>query len=597
MFDPQASRGAPLPYTGYRFWRKRRIGEAYRENDGDRGPTHGVPYEINTLGFRGDEFLEGSPLTIFAFGESDAMGSGLAFEDCWTTQAARLLAEQAALAWEDVCYMNFAEDGVSNAHIARMVLTQCDAVRPDVVLVNFADPMRFEDYANSEDGSTFAIGDWLDKGHLKRSVASLPPKHPMRKKLRDHYRRWLAYLAFCTPSNAQLDAIRNVLLVQNYLRSHDIPAIATIRNEHGLGRNNAASDPVLGPLFRQIDPSFLAPVSLESAHVQPDRATDGVHYGPRSHEALAAKLVERLQPERQRTERHCPFTSVGTGPHTSNGDSENVGPTVRAFYETLPFNVHESARHAADAVRRQGLRDTYPDLDKLLSSGRIKSVLEVGCGGGWLANTLALRYPVQVTGIDFCSTAIYRALDLAEALGTAPSVRFLHSDLFEYAPLGGGFDLVISLGVLHHTKDARRAFHHIQQLARQALYIGLYHEPGRRVFLNVFRKLLIEEGEEAAFEHYRKLDPSRAGDSKLARSWFRDQVLHPHETQHSLRETHAWMQKTPWTIRSTSINHFAPIEDLEAVFELESSFEERSRRANLDQGRFFPGFFTFLAAR
>ena len=79
--------------------------------------------------------------------------------------------------------------------------------------------------------------------------------------------------------------------------------------------------------------------------------------------------------------------------------------------------------------------------------------------------------------------------------------------------------MVVSLGVLHHTNDTRGGLAHIQQFARPggSLYVGLYHEPGRRVFLDHFRGLVESEGEEAAFTRYRELDHARAADERVAR--------------------------------------------------------------------------------
>jgi hypothetical protein len=90
--------------------------------------------------------------------------------------------------------------------------------------------------------------------------------------------------------------------------------------------------------------------------------------------------------------------------------------------------------------------------------------------------------------------------------------------------------------------------------------------------------------------------PGRNDESYL-RSWFRDQVHHPHETQHTLEEASGWLDRLGLSLRSTSINRFAPIADRDELFALERGSEELSRRRNLDESRSFPGFFTLLAER
>ena len=96
---------------------------------------------------------------------------------------------------------------------------------------------------------------------------------------------------------------------------------------------------------------------------------------------------------------------------------------------------------------------------------------------------------------------------------------------------------------------------------------------------------------------YAKLDGVHAGDKTMLKSWFRDQVLHPHETQHTLREVCGWLAEHGLSLSSTSINRFEPIENVDSLFALEQTFGERSRQANLTEGRYYPGFFTVLAGR
>lgn len=130
-----------------------------------------------------------------------------------------------------------------------------------------------------------------------------------------------------------------------------------------------------------------------------------------------------------------------------------------------------------------------------------------------------------------------------------------------------------------------------------ALYLGLYHAPGRRVFLHTLQGLAAREGDEAAFALYGTLDRVHQSDPTLLRSWFRDQVLHPHETQHTLREVVAWFEGAGLALASTSINRFAPLPAHAELFALEQTYAERSRRALEVERRYFPGFFTTLGRR
>ena len=64
-------------------------------------------------------------------------------------------------------------------------------------------------------------------------------------------------------------------------------------------------------------------------------------------------------------------------------------------------------------------------------------------------------------------------------------------------------------------------------------FLGLYHKYGREPFLDYFRNMesLTEEQKFEKFKELRNLE-----NKKHAFSWFRDQVLHPHETVHTFEE-------------------------------------------------------------
>ena len=275
----------------------------------------------------------------------------------------------------------------------------------------------------------------------------------------------------------------------------------------------------------------------------------------------------------------------------------DVARAVRTFYEEMPFNLFASADADAAGLRRNVLPGAFPDLHEVLSSGEVRSVLDAGCGAGWLANTIALHYGIPVVGVDFTERAVGRAREVADALGTSRLARFRVADLFSVEDEEA--DLVTSMGVLHHTHDARGAFLRIQRLAgpRGFVHLGLYHRHGRQPFLDLLRGVLATEGEDAAFRRYRELDGARRGDETLLRSWFRDQVLHPHESLHTLREVDGWLREAGFELRSTSINAFEPFRRVDDLFELEPSLAEMSRRANCVEGRAYPGFFTVLARR
>jgi cyclopropane fatty-acyl-phospholipid synthase-like methyltransferase len=281
---------------------------------------------------------------------------------------------------------------------------------------------------------------------------------------------------------------------------------------------------------------------------------------------------------------------------TTNRSREAVSELVRGFYEQMPFNYSCSALDAAERVADNPIK-AYPDLDRLLGSDSIKHVLEIGCGAGWAANAIALHYAKNVTAVDLAAAALERAREVSRRLGTAHNIAFVHRDLFEFHPRQT-FDLVLSIGVLHHTFDCRRAFEHICRFVAQDgfIFLGLYHLYGRRAFLGLFQDILANEGEQAAFRRYAELNPDLRDETHL-RSWFRDQVLHPQETQHTLEEVLDWLDENGFALVTTSINRYGDVGNRKSLIEQEAAYEALSERRNRLEGSFFPGFFTILAKR
>ena len=92
------------------------------------------------------------------------------------------------------------------------------------------------------------------------------------------------------------------------------------------------------------------------------------------------------------------------------------------------------------------------------------SLLDVGCGEGWITRDLArLVAPGQVTGIDAAAGVIERA----RAGGDIPAnLRFETADLFHLGDQFGPFDVVHVHQVLHHLSDPVGALRALAQVTR-----------------------------------------------------------------------------------------------------------------------------------
>jgi hypothetical protein len=163
--------------------------------------------------------------------------------------------------------------------------------------------------------------------------------------------------------------------------------------------------------------------------------------------------------------------------------------------------------------------------------------------------------------------------------------------------------LVTCIGVLHHTDDCLGGLAHIARSMVEIegrMFIGLYHAFGRRPFLAHFaeqrRKGASVEELYVEFARLRSGEKAAAQDETFMRSWFRDQVLHPHETQHTLAEILPVLDELGFELESTSVNRFGPVPERSRLVAEERYLEDAGRLA-LAEGRYFPGFFVFMARR
>jgi SAM-dependent methyltransferase len=110
-------------------------------------------------------------------------------------------------------------------------------------------------------------------------------------------------------------------------------------------------------------------------------------------------------------------------------------------------------------------------LDPAELAGR--TVLDAGCGGGRYARLLA-RSGATVLGLDL-SDAVDKAAALVAGL---PNAGIVQADLLDPPLAESAFDVVFSIGVLHHSPDPRRAF---AAIARRV-------KPGGRLAVWLYRR-------------------------------------------------------------------------------------------------------------
>lgn len=126
------------------------------------------------------------------------------------------------------------------------------------------------------------------------------------------------------------------------------------------------------------------------------------------------------------------------------------------FYRGLPFNQPSGVAEAIALIQRTDLSCEYPIVVDLTS--RSGNFLEVGCGTGWFIAASERHLRVQGVGIDFNPVAIDFAHKVAMKMNLES--EYVCADLWTYHPTSP-FDLVVSLGVLHHTANCLGAIERV----------------------------------------------------------------------------------------------------------------------------------------
>jgi len=155
-----------------------------------------------------------------------------------------------------------------------------------------------------------------------------------------------------------------------------------------------------------------------------------------------------------------------------------------AYAGSFSFEWNRHRKTQPDSATTRESEETFRAKTGLTPedvAGRL--LLDVGCGMGRFADVVS-RWGGNVVGID-----LSLAVEAARAnLSGRENVRILQADLFHLPFRPGTFDIVYSLGVLHHTPDCEKAFRQLVPFVR----------PGGRVCVWVYGKM-------GPWEHFARL--------------------------------------------------------------------------------------------
>jgi cyclopropane-fatty-acyl-phospholipid synthase len=111
----------------------------------------------------------------------------------------------------------------------------------------------------------------------------------------------------------------------------------------------------------------------------------------------------------------------------------------------MQYSCAYFARPDMTLEEAQAAKKTHIAEKLTLSPG--KTVLDIGCGWGGMAMTLARDYAAQVTGVTLSTEQLELARERVAAAGLADKVTF---ELKDYRDVAGPFDRIVSVGMLEH---------------------------------------------------------------------------------------------------------------------------------------------------
>jgi len=140
-----------------------------------------------------------------------------------------------------------------------------------------------------------------------------------------------------------------------------------------------------------------------------------------------------------------------------------------AYFARFETKKYRSSNPLVRALIR-GFVSTLHDL--FIEAGPVRSVLEVGCGEGFISGYLSEQFPgIAFTGVDLSATDVERARRLF------PRFDARQGSAYDLSALPGGYDLIICAEVLEHLDTPLRALDQMIAQRPRRLLLSVPHEP------------------------------------------------------------------------------------------------------------------------
>jgi SAM-dependent methyltransferase len=211
---------------------------------------------------------------------------------------------------------------------------------------------------------------------------------------------------------------------------------------------------------------------------------------------------------------------------------------ITNFYKKNPFPNYKKGENISDLLKLIENNQFIIQLKKKVENKKL--IAEFGSGTCQLSISLASG----TNSIFFAIDATLDSLEIGKKFASenfVENIIFINSDIFNHRFNNNIFDVVISNGVLHHTKNPYLAFEEIIKTLKNDGYIvlGLYNYYGR--IKNSIYKFFYKY---FGYNFIKNIDPIlKKKDDEQVIAWLEDQFNHPIESRHTFDEVLDWFKK------------------------------------------------------
>lgn len=156
-----------------------------------------------------------------------------------------------------------------------------------------------------------------------------------------------------------------------------------------------------------------------------------------------------------------------------------------AFHDDV---VQQGGRAENRYYAYESMADVLACQNRFLGDIDGKSVLDFGCGTGWLTINL-LKKGAEVFSIDISSKSIEKTVERVLEFGLCDTHQAAVMDCLSLDFADNTFDVVAGNGILHHLPDMDLAIQEIKRILKPGGYAVFYEPLGHNPLINLYRWL------------------------------------------------------------------------------------------------------------